>query len=74
MLGLFLLGCTGVVVFLHGANVFYHYLSSRTAVRALRRFDAFELGNEEAAYTLLPVRIAPSGSFLDGALLLIPNS
>ncbi|KAF3774031.1 hypothetical protein EJ110_NYTH54047 [Nymphaea thermarum] len=36
MLGLFVLGCTGVVIFLHGANLLYHFLSSHVAVRSLR--------------------------------------
>ncbi|KAL4204914.1 hypothetical protein AMTRI_Chr01g112080 [Amborella trichopoda] len=36
MLELFLLGCTGVVVFLHGANFFFHFLAQHVAVRSLR--------------------------------------
>ncbi|KAF3788697.1 hypothetical protein EJ110_NYTH20442 [Nymphaea thermarum] len=36
MLELFLLGCTGVVVFFHGANFLFHYISNHVAVRALR--------------------------------------
>ncbi|KAL5772359.1 hypothetical protein ACOSP7_011958 [Xanthoceras sorbifolium] len=35
MVELFVLGCTGVVVFLHGANFFFHVLSQHLAVRAL---------------------------------------
>lgn len=36
MVELFLLGCTGVVVFLHGVNFFFRALSSRLAFRSLR--------------------------------------
>ncbi|KAK9031232.1 hypothetical protein V6N11_032618 [Hibiscus sabdariffa] len=36
MMELFVLGCTGVVVFLHGANFFFHVLSQHLAVRSLR--------------------------------------
>ncbi|KAK2642382.1 hypothetical protein Ddye_024145 [Dipteronia dyeriana] len=36
MVELFVLGCTGVVVFLHGANFFFHVLSHHLAVRSLR--------------------------------------
>ncbi|EOY28176.1 Uncharacterized protein TCM_029816 [Theobroma cacao] len=35
MVELFVLGCTGVVVFLHGANFFFHILSQHLAVRSL---------------------------------------
>ncbi|WRX27663.1 hypothetical protein QQP08_020150 [Theobroma cacao] len=35
MVELFVLGCTGVVVFLHGANFFFHILSQHIAVRSL---------------------------------------
>ncbi|KAK2998301.1 hypothetical protein RJ639_024111 [Escallonia herrerae] len=35
MVELFLLGCTGVVVFLHGANFFFHALSHHMAIRSL---------------------------------------
>ncbi|PSS10218.1 Trigger factor like [Actinidia chinensis var. chinensis] len=35
MVEFFLLGCTGVVVFLHGANFFFHALSSHLAFRSL---------------------------------------
>ncbi|GFQ01272.1 hypothetical protein PHJA_002271100 [Phtheirospermum japonicum] len=40
MLEFFLLGCTGVVVFLHSANFFFHALSSHLAIRAIRLFFA----------------------------------
>lgn len=33
---LFLLGCTGVVMFLHGANFFFHILTQHLAIRSLR--------------------------------------
>ncbi|KAL3596450.1 hypothetical protein D5086_008087 [Populus alba] len=36
MMELLLLGCTGVVVFLHGANFFFHILSHHFASRSLR--------------------------------------
>ncbi|KAI8525553.1 hypothetical protein RHMOL_Rhmol13G0239200 [Rhododendron molle] len=32
----FLLSCTGIVVFLHGANFFFHAISSHLAFRSLR--------------------------------------
>ncbi|KAG5516947.1 hypothetical protein RHGRI_037623 [Rhododendron griersonianum] len=32
----FLLSCTGIVVFLHGANFFFHAISSHFAFRSLR--------------------------------------
>ncbi|OAY26229.1 hypothetical protein MANES_16G031000v8 [Manihot esculenta] len=32
---LFLLGCTGVVMFLHGANFFFHILTQHLAIRSL---------------------------------------
>ncbi|KAI5593217.1 hypothetical protein POPTR_004G047866v4 [Populus trichocarpa] len=35
MMELLLLGCTGVVVFLHGANFFFHILSHHFASRSL---------------------------------------
>ncbi|GKV47729.1 hypothetical protein SLEP1_g54599 [Rubroshorea leprosula] len=35
MVELFVLGCTGIVVFLHGANFFFHALSQHFAFRAL---------------------------------------
>nr|ABR16782.1 unknown [Picea sitchensis] len=30
-----LLGCTGVIVFIHGANFFFNYICKHVAVRAL---------------------------------------
>ncbi|KAM7530648.1 hypothetical protein LguiB_034058 [Lonicera macranthoides] len=36
MVELFLMGCTGVVMFLHGANFFFHLLSHHFAIRSLR--------------------------------------
>nr|GMD10275.1 Trigger factor like [Ipomoea batatas] len=36
MVELFLLGCTGIVVFLHGANFFFHALTHQVAIRSLR--------------------------------------
>ncbi|KAJ0082166.1 hypothetical protein Patl1_10653 [Pistacia atlantica] len=38
MVELFVLGCTGIVVFLHGANFFFHVLSQHLAVRSLSSF------------------------------------
>ncbi|KAM0946056.1 hypothetical protein DsansV1_C09g0090791 [Dioscorea sansibarensis] len=35
MLELFILGCTGVVVFLHSANFFFHALSRQITFRSL---------------------------------------
>ncbi|XLS73471.1 hypothetical protein HN51_030336 [Arachis hypogaea] len=35
MVELFVLGCTGIVVFLHGANFFFHALSQHLALRSL---------------------------------------
>ncbi|CAD5174089.1 unnamed protein product [Musa acuminata subsp. malaccensis] len=35
MFELFVLGCTGVVVFLHGANFFFRALSHRLTARPL---------------------------------------
>ncbi|KAG2687669.1 hypothetical protein I3843_09G063000 [Carya illinoinensis] len=35
MVELFLLGCTGIVLFLHGANFIFHVLSKHVAVRSL---------------------------------------
>ncbi|PON37879.1 hypothetical protein PanWU01x14_317000 [Parasponia andersonii] len=36
MVELFLLGCTGIVVFLHGANFFFHALTQHLTIRSLR--------------------------------------
>ncbi|GMN50746.1 hypothetical protein TIFTF001_019904 [Ficus carica] len=36
MVELFVLGCTGVVVFLHGANFFFHALTQHLTIRSLR--------------------------------------
>ncbi|PIN06560.1 hypothetical protein CDL12_20887 [Handroanthus impetiginosus] len=35
MFEFFLLGCTGIVVLLHGANFFFHALSSHLAIRSV---------------------------------------
>ncbi|XAR66494.1 hypothetical protein NMG60_11012759 [Bertholletia excelsa] len=35
MVEFFILGCTGVVMFLHGANFFFHALSSHLTFRSL---------------------------------------
>ncbi|PON61367.1 hypothetical protein TorRG33x02_281910 [Trema orientale] len=39
MVELFLLGCTGIVVFLHGANFFFHALTQHLTIRSLRERD-----------------------------------
>ncbi|KAJ6935570.1 hypothetical protein NC652_010552 [Populus alba x Populus x berolinensis] len=43
MMELLLLGCTGVVVFLHGANFFFHILSHHFASRSLRALLGLDL-------------------------------
>ncbi|KAG7034606.1 hypothetical protein SDJN02_04336 [Cucurbita argyrosperma subsp. argyrosperma] len=40
-LELLVLGCTGVVIFLHGANFFFHALWQHFTVRSLRHFPLF---------------------------------
>ncbi|KAK4602554.1 hypothetical protein RGQ29_011548 [Quercus rubra] len=40
MVELFVLGCTGVVLFLHGANFFFHVLTQHVAIRSLSFFGS----------------------------------
>ncbi|KAL4652478.1 hypothetical protein ACB092_01G236200 [Castanea dentata] len=40
MVELFVLGCTGVVLFLHGANFFFHVLTHHVAIRSLSFFGS----------------------------------
>ncbi|URD94763.1 hypothetical protein MUK42_35759 [Musa troglodytarum] len=45
MFELFVLGCTGVVVFIHGANFFFRALSHRLTARSLRYLPPMPLSS-----------------------------
>ncbi|GAY34585.1 hypothetical protein CUMW_012220 [Citrus unshiu] len=55
MMELFVLGCTGVVVFLHGANFFFHVLSQHLAVRSLSTYSSLmqPVRSESANFSLV---------------------
>ncbi|RZR82954.1 hypothetical protein BHM03_00009522 [Ensete ventricosum] len=68
MFELFVLGCTGVVVFIHGANFFFRALSRRLTARPLRKASTLMPKHLIMSSALLYVKMASNEFFFLSAI------